>query len=212
MLVPTSSSAGSPGGAAPSALATCRAVAGRSCIRPRAPADDTASGSKWLSWRMTASTRSGSTACACAAAGEAREAELGEDARPLAMGSGELARERRRPLGRARLAHRLAPAEALLGEPGVVGAGVALGHVREELARLRPAPEAREHARLPVFRGDACHPRAPPGEPREGLGGGRHLAPEVADPRRAPACLRGERGVRVALGQARVGGPRIGPV
>jgi len=143
---------------------------------------------------------------------EAREAELGEDARPLAMGSGELARERRRPLGRGRLARRVAPAEALLGEPGVVGAGVALGYVREELARLRPAPEAREHARLPVFRGDACRPRAPPGEPRKGLGGGRHLAPEVADPRRAPACLRGERGVRVALGEARVGGPRIGPV
>src|SRR5439155_91827 len=145
------------------------------------------------------------------AAGEAREAELGEDARPLAMGSGELARERRRPLGRARLAHRLAPAEALLGEPGVVGAGVALGHVREELARLRPAPEAREHARLPVFRGDACHPRAPPGEPREGLGGGRHLAREVADPRRAPACLGGGLGVRVALGEARVSRARFGP-
>src|SRR5439155_1657585 len=95
------------------------------------------------------------------------EVDVGPDflARPLAMGSGELARERRRPLGRSRLAHRLAPAEALLGEPGVVGAGVALGYVHEELARLRPAPEACEHARLPVFRGDACHPRAPPGEP-----------------------------------------------
>src|SRR5207249_12265206 len=83
---------------------------------------------------------------------EAREAELGEDARALGVAPGELARERRRLVGRGRLARRVAPAEALLGEAGVVGAEVPLGHVHEERARLRPAPEARERAPLPVLR------------------------------------------------------------
>jgi len=90
---------------------------------------------------------------------EAREAELGEDARSLGMAPGELARERRRLVGRTRLARRVAPAEALLGEAGIVGAGVPLGHVHEERARLRPPPEARERARLPVLRSDPCRLR-----------------------------------------------------
>src|SRR5205814_1035508 len=68
-----------------------------------------------------------------------------------------------------------------------------------------------ERAPLPVLRGDAGRPGAPPREAPEGLGGGRDLAREVADPRRAPARLGGGLGVRVALGETGVGRARLGP-
>jgi len=142
---------------------------------------------------------------------EAHEAELGEGARPLGVAAGELAREGERLLDQGWLARRVAPAEAFLGEVGVVRARVALGHVREQLVRLRPAPESRERACLPVLGGDPRRAAAPAGELGEGLGSLRHLAAEVADPGRPPARLGGQLGARVVRGQTRVVRPGLLP-